>query len=122
MKQGKQDFENMSDEATKIVDGVNFDMTVQGFNTGYAITSALAKKVALKINENPEFSKQAISLLNTASIIQLYTKVGKKGDDIRVTGFQAVYPPNFQGTVALDGSKNYYSSRIGGKFAFRFVK
>jgi len=122
MKQGKQDFENMSDEATKMVEGVNFDMTVQGFNTGYAITSALAKKVALKVNENPKFSTEAISLLNTASIIQLYTKVGKKGDDIRVTGFQAVYPPNFQGTVALDGSKNYYSSRIGGKFAFKFVK
>jgi|TARA_Y100000022_G_scaffold157914_1_gene140520 hypothetical protein len=122
MSAGKSDFEGMSEEAQKMVEGVNFDSGVQGFNTGYAITSALAKKVALKVNENPEFSQQAISLLNTASIIQLYTKVGKKGDDVRVTGYQAVYPPNFQGTVALDGSKNYYSSRIGGKFAFRFVK
>ena len=122
MSAGKSDFEGMSEEAQKMVEGVNFDSGVQGFNTGYAITSALAKKVALKVNENPRVFQQAISLLNTASIIQLYTKVGKKGDDVRVTGYQAVYPTNFQGTVSLDGSKNYYSSRIGGKFAFRFVK
>ena len=44
----------------------------------------------------------------------------KQGDDARVTGWEAVYPPNFQGTVEIDGSKNYYSSRIGGKFAFGF--
>ena len=68
------------------------------------------------------FSTEAIRLLNTASIIQLYTRVGKKGNDIFVSKYDAVYPPNFQGTVALDGSKNYYSSRIGGKFAFRFIK
>ena len=48
----------MSEEAQKMVEGVNFDPGVQGFNTGYAITSALAKKVALKVNENPEFSNK----------------------------------------------------------------
>ncbi len=119
---GARTFEGLSEEAQKIITGVNFDTNVQGFNAGYALTSAVAKKVAIEVNKNPNFSTEAIRLLNTASIIQLYTRVGKKGNDIFVSKYDAVYPPNFQGTVALDGSKNYYSSRIGGKFAFRFIK
>jgi hypothetical protein len=73
------------------------------------------------VNENPTFSEGAITFLNQSSIVQLYCKMGKSGNDARVTGWDAVYPPNFQGRVVLDGSKNYYSSRIGGKFAFGFV-
>ena len=63
--------------------------------------------------------KEAIALLNTASIIQLYTKVGVKGEDVMVTSYDAVYPPNFSGTVLLDGSKTITVPRVGGKFAFR---
>lgn len=122
IRTGKKDFSDISDEAKKIAEGYKFDSSVQGFNTGYALTSALAKKVAMEINKNPEFSKGAIALLNTASIIQLYTKVGKKDNDVVVTGYDAVYPPNFTGTIGLDGGKNYYSARIGGKFSFKFLK
>jgi hypothetical protein len=46
--------------------------------------------------------------------------MGKQGDNARVTGWKALYPPNFRGQLLLDGAKNYYSSRIGGKFAFEF--
>ena len=120
MKEGGSSLEGLSKEASDLMAGVNFDTTSQGFNIGYALTSALAKKVANHVNADPRFSKEAIALLNTASIIQLYTKVGVKGEDVMVTSYDAVYPPNFSGTVLLDGSKNYYSSRVGGKFAFRF--
>ena len=120
IKTGKVTFDNLSDEATKITSGINWQSSVQGFNVGYAIVASVARAVASHVNQNPKFSNQAIALLNTASIIQLYTKMGKNGNDVRVNGFDALYPPNFQGNVALDGSKNYYSSRIGGKFAFKF--
>ena len=81
----------------------------------------LAKKVTRAINDSgPEFGQGCVAFLNQSSIVQLYCKMGKQGDDARVTGWEAVYPPNFQGTVEIDGSKNYYSSRIGGKFAFGF--
>ena len=119
---GANTFDGLSDEAKRMIEGVNFDTSVQGFNAGYALTSAVAKRVAIEVNKDPRFSVEAIRLLNTASIVQLYTRVGKKGDDVFVSKYDAVYPPNFSGTVALDGSKNYYSSRIGGKFAFRFIK
>ena len=36
-------------------------------------------------------SKEAIALLNTASIIPIYTKVGVKGEDVMVTSYDKVY-------------------------------
>ena len=67
-----------------------------------------------------EFTKGALALLNTASIVQLYTKVGKKGDTVAVTSYEAVYPPNFKGTILLDNGKTYYGGVPKGKFAFKF--
>ena len=121
-KTGKKEMTDVSEEAAKMMEGINFNTNVVGFNTGNAITSALAKKVAQHVNSDKRFSQGALALLNNASIIQLYTKTGVKGDDVSIKGYQAVYPPNFQGTIGLDGGKNYYSSRIGGKFAFKFLK
>jgi hypothetical protein len=122
-KNGKKEMTDVSEEAAKLMQGINFSPTnTVGFNTGNAITSAVAKKVAQHVNSDKRFSQGALALLNNASIIQLYTKTGVKGDDVSVKGYQAVYPPNFQGTIGLDGGKNYYSSRIGGKFAFKFLK
>ena len=57
-------------------------------------------------------------MLNQSSIVQIYTNIGKSGDDVILKDFRAVYPPNFQGKVMLEGGKNYYSSRVGGKMAF----
>ena len=47
-------------------------------------------------------------------------KMGKRGNDAVLNGFEAVYPPNFEGKILMDGGKNYYSGRIGGKMAFGF--
>jgi hypothetical protein len=44
----------------------------------------------------------------------------KQGDDAVLKDFRAVYPPNFEGQIKVDGGKSYYSSRIGGKLAFSF--
>jgi hypothetical protein len=46
--------------------------------------------------------------------------MSKKGDDAVLTDFKSVYPPNFEGELKVDGGKNYYSSRVGGKMAFYF--
>lgn len=45
----------------------------------------------------------------------------KKGEDAVLSDFKAVYPPNFEGQIKVDGGKNYYSSRIQGKLAFAFA-
>jgi hypothetical protein len=121
INRGETNLNNVSDEAKKLLAPYAWKQEVQGFNVGFALISAVAKQVAEVINKNPEFSNQALKLLNTASIIQLYTKMGSKGTTARVNDLNAVYPPNFQGRIILDGGKNYYSSRIGGKLAFKFV-
>ena len=120
IKSGKTDYNRISRDAKELFNYGTPRQDVPGFNTGYALLALLAKKMSSIVNENPTFSEDAIAFLNQSSIVQLYCKMGKSGNDARVTGWDAVYPPNFQGRVVLDGSKNYYSSRIGGKFAFGF--
>ena len=121
VKSGKTDYVGLSDDAKELFNYGTPKQGAPGFNTGLALTALLAKKVAKKVNEDPNFSDGALSFLNQSSIVQLYCKMGKQGNNARVTGWDAIYPPNFKGRVVLDGSKNYYSSRIGGKFAFGFV-
>jgi hypothetical protein len=120
MQNGKSDLEGISKQAQQMLAPYRVVVSTQGFNAGYALLSAVAKTVAKEINKNPEFTKGALALLNQSSIIQVYTKMGKKGDDAVLGEFTAVYPPNFKGIIKLDGGKNYYSSRVGGKMAFGF--
>jgi hypothetical protein len=122
IKEGKSDLEGMSPKAQKIAEPFAFKLETKGFNTGYALLSAVSKTCAKVVNAQDEFSKGAIALLNQSDIIQLYTKMGKKGDDAVLGEFKAVYPPTFSGKVLLEGGKNYYSSRVGGKMAFAIGK
>lgn len=119
IREGKADLDNISPKAQKVIAPFQVKLETKGFNAGYALLSAASKTVAKIVNANPQFSKGAIALLNQSSIIQVYTNIGKKGNDAVLKDFRAVYPPNFQGVVKLEGGKNYYSSRIGGKMAFK---
>jgi hypothetical protein len=121
IQEGKKDYIGISPASTELFNYGTPKQDIPGFNVGFALLALLAKKVTRLINESgPEFGLGCVAFLNQSSIVQLYCKMGKNGQDARVTGWDAVYPPNFQGTVQIDGSKNYYSSRIGGKFAFGF--
>lgn len=120
VKAGKTDYNGLSKSAKELFNYGTPKQDIPGFNVGYALIALLAKKVAAMINEESQFSAGAIAFLNQSSIVQLYCKMGKQGDNARVTGWEALYPPNFRGKILLDGAKNYYSSRIGGKFAFEF--
>lgn len=119
IKEGKADLNDLSPAAAKLIEPFNVKLETKGFNTGYALLSAVSKTCAKVVNANPEFSKGCLALLNQSSIIQLYTNIGKKGNDAVLKDFRAVYPPNFEGVVKLEGGKNYYSSRVGGKMAFK---
>ena len=122
IKEGKTDLNDMSPQAQKIAEPFAFKLETKGFNTGYALLSAASKTCAKLVNADDNFSKGAIALLNQSDIIQLYTKMGKRGDDAVLGEFKAVYPPTFSGRVLLEGGKNYYSSRVGGKMAFAIGK
>ena len=122
IKEGKTNLEDMSPKATDLISNFNVKLETKGFNAGYALLSAASKTVAKVINAEDNFSKGAIALLNQSDIIQLYTKMGKRGNDAVLGEFRAVYPPSFSGKVLIEGGKNYYSSRVGGKMAFAIGK
>jgi len=121
VQQGKTDFNGISKASADLLANFRVNNDVKGFNTGYAIMAAVAKTVAKEINKNPEFTRGALALLNQSAVIQVYTKMSKKGDDAVLSDFRAVYPPNFDGQIKVDGGKSYYSSRIQGKLAFAFT-
>lgn len=120
--EGKADFVGISDDATELLDYGEPREEIANFNAGYALLALLAKKCAGLVNENPEFSEGARAFLNNSSMIQVYTRMGKRGNTAVVNAFDAVYPPNFSGTIQLDHSKNYTSTEVRGKFGFGFVK
>ena len=120
VQQGKTDFDGVSQASADLLANFRVNSDVKGFNTGYAIMAAVAKTVAKEINKNPEFTRGALALLNQSAVIQVYTKMTKRGDDAVLSDFRAVYPPNFEGQILVDGGKSYYSSRIQGKLAFAF--
>ena len=91
-----------------------------GWNYGYWVLSAIAGKVAQHVNSTPDFSNGCVEFLNYASMMQLYTQAKAVGDDVQVTEFKPVYPPNFEGSIALVAGKSYYASGINQKYVFDF--
>lgn len=92
------------------------------YNIGYHILAGLAKKVAELVNNNKEikFSEACLKFINSTPIIQVYTFTKVVGDDVHVTKFDALYPPNFKGNILLDPSKVYYATGINGRYTFKY--
>ena len=93
---------------------------VPGFKVGYVLLANVAKNVSKHINLVPSFGEGCLAFLNQASILQVYTQARVQGNDVVVTGFSAIYPPEYNGTVYLDAGKSYFSSRISGKISFKY--
>jgi hypothetical protein len=91
-----------------------------GWNFGYWLLANLAKECSRVVNADPNFGKGCIQFLNNSSLIQIYTSVGVKGNDVSVTSLKAIYPPKFTGTIVLNGAKMYNARGIIGRFGFGF--
>jgi hypothetical protein len=94
------------------------DINNPGYNVGYHLLSALVKQICEVINSTPKFSKACIDFLNQSSIIQIFTEAKVAQEDVQITGFRSVYPPNFQGQVLMT-QKSYGASNIKGKLTFK---
>ena len=106
----------------KIYNVYTFDKGPQDrrFRLRFAILANLSKAVAEKVNATKGFGEGALNFLNQSQIIQAYTQTKKSEQDVVVTEIKTIYPPNFQGTLILNGGKNYYSTNAVGKIAFDF--
>ncbi len=91
-----------------------------GYTDGYHLLAGVAKKVGDAINATDEFDRGVRAILNRSSMVQVYTSVKKKGDDLKFDTFKVKYPPVFDGRVIADPSKNYYAAGCGGKLGFKF--
>lgn len=91
----------------------------QNYNIYFHMVTNVAKMVAQKLNATAGFGEGMMAFMKQASIIQVYTQIGNKGDDVSVTEFRSVYPPQFEGVILVNGSKNYASTKIFGKLAFK---
>jgi hypothetical protein len=90
------------------------------YNVGFHILASLARRVVADINKDPKFGEACLTFLNISPIIQLHMQTKTTGDDVAVTGFTSKYPPNFNGTVALDASKVYYATGVNGRCTFAY--
>jgi len=115
------DTTKLSPQAKKLFSEYGGRSNVSGYRVGYVLLATLAKKVSEYVNHIPEFGQGCLEFLNQASILQIYTSAKVVGTDVHITGFNAIYPPEYSGTVYLDAGKNYFSSRIAGKISFKYV-
>lgn len=114
--------ENMlSDWAKSYVKKYNAEKKA-GWNYGNWILAAIAKQVSDNLNSNSEFNQGCLTILNNASIIQLYTNAVIKSGDVVFNSFRVVYPPKFTGNVYMDAGKNYFATDQKGKLSFGFSK
>ena len=113
------DTSRLSREAKKIFAAYGSRPETTGFNVGFLLLTNVAKMLAEHINQDPQFSKGCLAFLNQASIIQVYTTTSVKGNDVVVTGFRSVFPPNYSGQVTVDAGKNYSSTMIKGRMSFK---
>jgi hypothetical protein len=90
------------------------------YNVGFHILASLARRVVAEINKDPKFGEACLTFLNISPIIQLHMQTRTTGEDVAVTGFTSKYPPNFNGTVALDASKVYYATGVNGRCTFAY--
>lgn len=97
--------------------GAKFDHP--NYNLYFHLVANTAKMVAQELNKDQSFGEGMMAFMQQASIVQVYTQIANKGNDVAVTSFNSVYPPKFTGTILVNGSKNYASTKIFGKLAFK---
>ena len=125
IKSNARDLSTITDEGTRqqladLMQRMTARTDNPRYSAGYHALAVIAVDVAAACNEHKEFGEGCLKLINAAPVIQIYAKTAKQGDTVSVTGFDAIYPPNFKGTIALDAGKVYYATGINGRYTFKF--
>ena len=108
-------------ELHNLIESRNAKSDLPNYNVGNHALAVLAQLAADDINGDPVFGEACLKFLNSSPIIQLHMRVVKQKEGaVAVTGFTSKYPPNFKGTVMLEASKNYSSTRAGGRMNFAY--
>ena len=114
-----QNMHNKNPQLLEVYKSFGAKLNHPNYNIYFHMVTNVAKMVAEELNSKPDFGVGMMDFMKQASIIQVYTQIGNSGDDVSVTEFRSVYPPQFTGTILVNGSKNYASTKIFGKLAFK---
>ena len=114
-----QNMHNKNPQLLEVYKSYGAKLNHPNYNIYFHMITNVAKMVAAELNSKPDFGVGMMDFMKQASIIQVYTQIGNSGDDVSVTEFRSVYPPQFTGTILVNGSKNYASTKIFGKLAFK---
>ncbi len=110
---------NKNPQILQVYQSFGAKLNHQNYNIYFHMVTNVAKMVAQKLNSTAGFGEGMMAFMKQASIIQVYTQIGNSGDDVSVTEFRSVYPPQFEGVILVNGGKNYASTKIFGKLAFK---
>lgn len=91
-------------------------------NAYYHLLAGIAYKVSDQINQKGDFNQAACDLLNSGSLIQVYTRAKETADTVSITGFETVYPSKAVTGVLFWPAKSYYSTDIKGNFTFKILR
>lgn len=88
----------------------------------YHVLASIAKAVSKQINSLDIFDEAARDALNFVSYIQADTVVGTSKTSCTFLGFVVKFPPEFDGEIIADASKNYFATQPPkGKLTFKMI-
>jgi hypothetical protein len=123
VKQGQDRAENKMSKLTpnlrRFTKEIGADTSGARYSVFFHVTAGLAKAVGQQLNAMP-IEAAIKEILNFATMVQVYMTTQRVGEDLIVKPFKFVWPPEYEGTVGVDYSKNFTSSEIRGKLSFKF--
>ena len=109
-------------ELMKVYESFGARLKHPNYNLYYHMITNTAKMVAEDLNKDIPFGDGMMAFMQQSSIVQVYTNITQNGESVSVSDFNSVYPPKFDGRILVNGSKNYASTKIFGKLAFKMPK
>lgn len=114
------DLSTLSEENRNIIKKSNYgaDTTHTNYNIGSHLMAIIARDIAKRLKKmglDPFFK----GVLAYADMIQIYSKVAKRGDGAYFDQFIVKYPPEFDGTIEVGADYYYGSKRPHGKLTFK---
>ena len=109
-------------ELMKVYESFGARLKHPNYNLYYHMVTNTAKMVAADLNKDIPFGDGMMAFMQQSSIVQVYTNITQNGESVSVSDFNSVYPPKFDGRILVNGSKNYASTKIFGKLAFKMPK
>jgi hypothetical protein len=95
------------------------DPDAANYNIGYHALAGLAKLVAGYVNiKIVEFPEACLTFLNSSPLLQIHTYTEKTENEINISKFKTIWPPQFKGSIRLDAGKAYSTTAATQKFAF----